>query len=142
MDYVDNCDKDIMSLIELDHMLFQLGYKDCVGYYYANKNEELIWCLTDETVLEICSSLSKDEEVETCLSSTKRFYILFKVRLGLQMFAISLVKFYVKLKTLGLVYNQNPMWIKHLNMKIKVDQIIKRLGEIYLEIMTLLMMDI
>ena len=67
---------------------------------------------------------------------------MFKVRLGLQMFAISLVKVCVKLKTLGLVYNQNPMWIKHLNMKIKVDQIIKRLGEIYLEIMTLLMMDI
>ena len=47
VDYVDNFDKDLMNLIELDQMLFQLGYKDCIGYYYANKNEELIWCLTN-----------------------------------------------------------------------------------------------
>ena len=76
MDYVDNCDKDIMSLIELDHMLFQLGYKDCVGYYYANKNEELIWCLIDETVLEICSSLSKDEEVEVSIKHKEVLHIV------------------------------------------------------------------
>ena len=44
VDYIDNCEKDLMSLIELDHMLFRLGYKDCMGYYYANKNEELVWC--------------------------------------------------------------------------------------------------
>ena len=25
VDYIDNCEKDLMSLIELDHMLFLLG---------------------------------------------------------------------------------------------------------------------
>ena len=34
------------------------------------------------------------------------------------------------------------MLIKHLNMKIKVDQIMKKLREIHLVIVTLLMMDI
>ena len=63
VDYVDNFDKDLMNLIELDQMLFQLGYKDCMGYYYAKTNGELVWCLTDENVLEMCSSLSKDREV-------------------------------------------------------------------------------
>lgn len=75
VDYVDHCDKDLMSLIELDHMLFQLGYKDCMGYYYANTNGELVWCLTDENVLEMCSSLSKDREVEVFVKHIEVLHI-------------------------------------------------------------------
>ena len=47
LDHVDNCDKNVVSFIELDHMLFWLRYKDCIGYCYANKNGELVWCLAD-----------------------------------------------------------------------------------------------
>ena len=65
VDYVDNCDKDLMSLI----------YKDCMGYYYANTNGELVWCLIDENVLEMCSLLSKDREVEVFVKHREVLHI-------------------------------------------------------------------
>ena len=37
VDYVDNCDNNVMFLIELDHILFLLRYKYCIEYFYANK---------------------------------------------------------------------------------------------------------
>lgn len=64
VDYVDNCGKDVMSLIELDHILIWLWYKYCILYYYTNKNGELVWCLIDQNVLEMCNSCWKDKEVE------------------------------------------------------------------------------
>ena len=75
VDYVDNCDKNVMSFIELDYILFWLGYKDCMRYYYTNKNGELVWCLTNQTVLEICSSLLKDKEVEVLVKHIKVLHI-------------------------------------------------------------------
>ncbi|KAJ9675836.1 hypothetical protein PVL29_024670 [Vitis rotundifolia] len=56
-------------------MLFQLGYKDCMSYYYANKNGELSWCLTDGNVLEMCSSLSKDGGVEVFVKHREVLHI-------------------------------------------------------------------
>ena len=44
-------------------------------YYYTNKNGELVWCLTNQTVLEICSSLLKDKEVEVLVKHIKVLHI-------------------------------------------------------------------
>ncbi|KAJ9700953.1 hypothetical protein PVL29_006333 [Vitis rotundifolia] len=52
-----------------------LGYKDCLGYYYANENEELVWCLTDQIVLEICNSLSNDREVDVFVKHPKVLHL-------------------------------------------------------------------
>ena len=45
LDCIDNCDSNLMSLIKLDDIMKHLGYKDCLGYYYANKNGELVMVL-------------------------------------------------------------------------------------------------
>lgn len=57
LDCIDNCDPNLMLLIELDHIMEQLRYKDCLGYYYTSKNGELLWCLIDQSMLEMCNSL-------------------------------------------------------------------------------------
>ncbi|KAJ9702962.1 hypothetical protein PVL29_004634 [Vitis rotundifolia] len=45
-----------MSLIELNHIIAQLGYDDCIRYYHAYTNGKLVWCLIDQILLEMSSS--------------------------------------------------------------------------------------
>ena len=76
MGCIYNCDLDLMSLIELDHIMEQLGYKDCLGYYYANKKRELVWCLTYQTMLEMCNSLLKEQEVDVFVKHLEVLHLL------------------------------------------------------------------
>lgn len=64
LDCIDNCDPNLMLLIELDHIIEQLGYKDSLGYYYTNKNGKLVCWLINEIVLEMYNSLWNDREVD------------------------------------------------------------------------------
>ena len=56
-----------VSLIDLNHIMLKLGYQNCLRCYYIDKNGELVVCLANQSILDMCNSMSKDKEVEALL---------------------------------------------------------------------------
>ncbi|CAK9158539.1 unnamed protein product [Ilex paraguariensis] len=64
MDHIDDCDVDLMLLIEMDDMASILGYAPYIGYYYRilgmDLHKGIVHMISDEKVLDIEYNLNQN----------------------------------------------------------------------------------